>query len=88
MQLLTTLILIATPALALPNGASGNHYRMVGSGPASVAARPLSTSYQSHLAGGSGAVIGIAASASASTVSGPLSARLPTERIFRDNFGD
>jgi hypothetical protein len=82
------LILAATSASGDPTGAASSQFRLIGSGPASVAASAASTLYQAQLAGGSGAPVGIAASSNSSIVAGPISAELPTERVFRDNFED
>lgn len=88
LRAIMALILIGTATLGQPTGASGSAYRLVGSGPVSVAARSTSTAHQLQFAGGSGAAIGVSASSSTSIVAGPLSAVLPTERIFRANFED
>jgi len=80
--------LLAAPALAGSPGPGSAGYRLVGSGPASVAASATSMFHQAQIAGGSGAPVGIAASANISVVAGPVSQQLPTERVFRDGLED
>ncbi len=79
-------LLIVAPALSA-DSSSGN-YRMIAPVAVSVAARASSPLHRADLAGGSGGAVGIAASPGASTVSGPLSAELPTERIFVSGLED
>ena len=74
--------------LGRETGAAASQYRLIGSGPASVAASATSMFHQAQLAGGSGAAVGIAASANISVVAGPVSQQLPTERVFRDGLED
>lgn len=81
-------LLLAIPSLVVSSEPSSAQFRLIGSGPASVAATAASPLYQAQLAGGSGAPVGISASANTSVVAGPTSQELPTARIFRDNFGD
>lgn len=82
------LTLAATSASGDPTGAAGNQFRLIGSGPASVAASAASMLHQAQIAGGSGAVVGISASSNSSVVAGPVSAELPTERIFSGGFDE
>lgn len=86
--LICSVMLLSAPVVGGSVEPSSNHYRLVGSGPASVAASTASALYRAQLAGGSGAVVGIAASPNASVVTGPISLELPTARIFRDTFED
>jgi len=86
--LICSVLAPAAMAVGATTEPSSNLYRLVGSGPASVAASVASALYQAQLAGGSGGVVGISASPNASVVAGPVSAELPTERIFRDRFED
>jgi len=79
-------LLLAVPALVSSGEPGSNQFRLIGSGPASVAASAASPLHQAQLAGGSGAPVGISASPNASVVAGPTSQELPTARIFRDNF--
>lgn len=78
------LVLAATATSATEP--SSTLYRLIGSGPASVAATATSPLYRAQLAGGSGAAVGIAASPNSSVVAGPLSQELPTDRILRSSF--
>jgi hypothetical protein len=82
------LTLSAASALGASNRVAGTQFRLIGSGPASVAASVASTLYQAQLAGGSGAPVGISASSNGSVVAGPVSAELPTERLFSGSFED
>ena len=86
--LICSVMLLSAPVVGGSVEPSSNLYRLVGSGPASVAASASSMLYTVQLAGGSGAVVGIAASPNASVVAGPVSVELPTVRIFGDNFED
>lgn len=82
------ILLLAIPSLVVSSEPSSSQFRLIGSGPASVAAAAASPLYQAQLAGGSGAPVGISVSDNTSVVAGPTSQELPTARIFRDNFGD
>jgi len=79
--------LLAAPALVSSGEPTSTQHRLIGSGPASVAASTASPIHQAQLAGGSGAPVGISASPNTSVVAGPVSQELPTARIFRDDFG-
>ena len=81
-------IALAAPAVVNSGQPASNQYRIVGSGPASVAASTASPVFLAQFAGGSGAPVGISASTNSSAVAGPVSAELPTARIFRGNFED
>lgn len=78
------LVLALTPAAA-QDPRSQNH-RLVGAGPASVAARALSPQARLAVIGGSGAPVGLSASPNASTHAGPASNVLPTEILLRDGL--
>jgi len=80
-------VLLAAPGLVSSGEPSSGQFRLIGSGPASVAASTASPLFQAQLAGGSGAAVGISASSKTSAVAGPVSAELPTARIFRGDFG-
>lgn len=83
-----TAILLAAPISGGSAEPSSSLYRLVGSGPAGVAASTASPLYAAQLAGGSGAPVGIAASVNASVLAGPVSATLPTDRLFQGRFED
>jgi hypothetical protein len=82
------LSLSAAAAFGHSTGASSSQYRLLSSGPTSVAASTTSALHQAQLAGGSGAPVGISASPNTSVVAGPISGELPTDRIFRGEFED
>ena len=71
---------------AVSSDAYGDQYRLVGSGPASVAAVSESSVYQVYAVAGGGQPIGISASTNASVVAGGTSNQLPTARIFRSGL--
>jgi hypothetical protein len=74
------------PRSASSTDAYGDQYRLVGSGPASVAAVSESSVYQVYAVAGGGQPIGISASTNASVVAGGTSNQLPTARIFRSGL--
>lgn len=78
--------------LALPmhparsRDAFGDQYRLVGAGPASVAAVSASPGYEVYAVAGGGQPAGISASANLSVLAGGTSNQLPTARIFRNGM--
>jgi len=60
----------ACVASAASGDARSSHYRVIAGSPASVAGKTASPTYQAYVVGGSGAAVGIAASANTSIVAG------------------
>jgi hypothetical protein len=65
--------------------ARSNTHRMIAGSAASVAGSAATATHQAYVVGGSGAAVGIAASANASVVAGNSTVD-PTVRIFSGNF--
>jgi hypothetical protein len=80
------LALLAAPAWVSSGEPASGQFRLLGSGPASVAAETASPGHQASIVGGSGAPVGISASPNTSVVAGPATPPQPTERLFRSGF--
>jgi hypothetical protein len=65
--------------------AHSNTHRMISGSAASVAGIAASGTHQAYVVGGSGAAVGISASANSSVVAGNSTVE-PTVRIFSGNF--
>ena len=73
---------------AVPRDAYSDQYRLVGAGPASVAAVSSSAVYEVYAVAGGGQAAGVSASTNLSVVAGGTSNLLPTARIFRSGLED
>lgn len=85
-QAALALLALFAPLTAAPTDSASEHYRLIGSAPASVSAVTGTPAYSLYVVGGSGDAAGISASASTSVVAGGASNRLPTDRMFADGF--
>ncbi len=79
-------LLAMLPETAISSDPSTQQFRLVGPGPASVAAVAQSPAYQAYVVGGGGQAVGISASETYTNVAGGTSTQLPTDRIFGNQF--
>ena len=86
--LLGGILLAMLPESSSSSDPSSQQFRLVGPGPASVAAVAQSPTYQAYVVGGGGQAVGISASQTYTNVAGGTSTQLPTDRIFRNEFED